>query len=58
MSKPKLIWIASMVFGVGGWMVTLAGWEAALTPVSLGGLLMILGSVTASALGGSIIKPK
>lgn len=55
---PKKLWITSLVGGIGGWMITLPSWSAALTPVSLGGLLLVLGSITATALGGSLIKPK
>lgn len=41
-------WILGLLGAVGGWMVTLPGWQAATTPVSLGGLLIILGGLGAS----------
>jgi hypothetical protein len=48
--------IASLLCGVGGWMITLSSWSAAITPVSMGGLLMIVGSVVAAWLGKSPLK--
>jgi hypothetical protein len=56
--NPKLLLIASLVGGLGGWMMTLASWHAALTPTSIGGLFVVLASITATAMGQSIIKPK
>ncbi len=46
-------WILGALGAVGGWLVTLPGWQAATTPVSLGGLLIILGGLGAS---GTLIK--
>jgi hypothetical protein len=51
-----LLLLASLVCGIGGWMITLPSWNAALTPVSIGGLLIILGGVVAAWLGKSPIK--
>jgi hypothetical protein len=56
--NPKLLWAASMLAGIGGWMAVLPNWAAACTPVSIGGLMLIVGSITATAFGGSVIKPK
>jgi len=55
--KPIVVWLASMIFGIGGWMVVLKDWSDADTPGAVGGLLMIVASITAPAFGGSIIKP-
>lgn len=55
--KWLFIYIASLSFGLGGWMVALPEWTDATSPAAVGGLLMILASITAPALGGSIIKP-
>jgi hypothetical protein len=55
--KSLILWGASCLFSVGGWIVALPNWAAATTPAAFGGLLMILASVTATALGGSIVKP-
>lgn len=41
-------WILGVLGAIGGWMVTLPGWPAATTPVSLGGLLIILGGLGVS----------
>jgi len=55
--KSVIVWIASLIFGLGGWMVVLKDWTDADTPGAVGGLLMIIASITAPAFGGSIIKP-
>jgi hypothetical protein len=56
MRASIVLLIASIAFGMGGWMVTLPGWASALTPVSMGGLLMIVGSIVAAWLGKSPIQ--
>lgn len=53
---PWFIYIASLIAGVGGWLYSLPAWTAAMAPQSIGGLLLIVASVTATASGGSIIK--
>lgn len=59
MAKYKwlFIYLASLIFGLGGWMVALPTWTDATSPAAVGGLLMILASITAPAFGGSVIKP-
>jgi hypothetical protein len=56
--KPQsmIILVLSILFSIGGWMVTLQTWSDALQPQNLGGLLMILASLFASALGVTIIR--
>jgi hypothetical protein len=56
--KPKsiIILVLSVLFAIGGWMIILPTWPAALLPQNMGGLLMILVSIAASALGVTIIK--
>ncbi len=54
--NPKLVLIGSLILGIGGWMVTLANWSEALTPVSMGGLLMIVGGVFAPSTVKSIFN--
>jgi hypothetical protein len=49
--------VASLIAGIGGWMVTLASWSVALTTINLGGLLVILAGVVVAWLGKSPIKP-
>ena len=56
MNLSKLLLIASLIAGIGGWMVTLSNWAAACTPVNVGGLLMIVGGVVAAWLGKSPLK--
>jgi len=58
MNASMLLLIASIIAGIGGWMITLSSWAAASTPVSMGGLLMIIGSVVAAWLGKSPLKGK
>jgi uncharacterized membrane protein len=55
--NPWFIYAASIVAGFGGWLYALPTWSAASTPQAIGGLLLIVASVTATASGGSIIKP-
>lgn len=42
---------AALAGGLGGWVVTLPTWNAALTPIAFGGLLMILASVFGGVFG-------
>jgi hypothetical protein len=56
--NPKFVFIGAILLGLGGWMVTLGSWNVALTPVNLGGLLMVMGSILAPALSKSIVKDK
>jgi hypothetical protein len=57
--SPKMVFIGALLLGIGGWLITLDTWLAASTPVAIGGLFMILGSILAPALSkGSIITPK
>jgi len=55
-SQSIIILSLSVLFSFGGWCVTLQTWADALHPQMIGGLLMILVSVAASALGVTIIK--
>ena len=57
MNLSKLLLFASLIAGLGGWMITLANWNEAFLPVSLGGLLVIEGGVVCAWLGQSPIKP-
>lgn len=58
MNTSLILLIASIIAGIGGWMITLSDWASATTPVSIGGLLMIVGSVIAAWLGKSPISIK
>ena len=58
MNASIILLIASIIAGIGGWMITLVDWASATTPVSIGGLLMIVGSVLAAWLGKSPLNPK
>jgi len=58
MMLSKILLISSLLFGMGGWLATLPTWSAALTPISMGGLFMIIGSIVAAWLGQSPIKGK
>jgi hypothetical protein len=53
-----LLLIASIIVGIGGWMVTLQTWQQATNPVPMGGLLMIIGGVLCAWLGQSPLKGK
>jgi hypothetical protein len=55
--NPWFIYGSSLIAGFGGWLYSLPNWTAAGTTQAIGGLLLIVGSVTATAVGGSIIKP-
>lgn len=56
MKLSIVLLVASLICGIGGWAVTLPSWTAAVTPVSIGGLLMVLGGVIAAWIGKSPIK--
>lgn len=56
MKSSVVLLIASIISGIGGWMITLPSWVAAGTPVSMGGLCMIVGSVVCAWLGKSPLK--
>lgn len=49
--KFQLKLAAALAAGLGGWVVTLTSWSAALTPIAMGGLLMIIGSVLGGVFG-------
>ena len=55
--KPSSLFLAaSLLCGIGGWIITLANWNAATTPVAIGGLLMIVGSIVCAWLNKSPLK--
>ncbi|MFA5407441.1 MAG: hypothetical protein WC343_01570 [Bacilli bacterium] len=56
MNASIILLIASIVAGIGGWMITLPNWTAATTPVSMGGLCLIVGSVVCAWLGKSPLR--
>lgn len=56
MNRSILLLAASIIAGVGGWLITLSTWGAALTPAAIGGLLIILGGVVCAWLGKSPLK--
>lgn len=56
MNLSKLFLYASLLAGLGGWMITLQSWSAALTPVSIGGLLVVEAGVVCAWLGKSPLK--
>jgi hypothetical protein len=55
--NPWFIYAASVMAGFGGWLYALPTWTAAGSPQAIGGLMLIIGSISATAAGGSIIKP-
>jgi hypothetical protein len=57
MHKSLGILLFSVLFSLGGWIVTLETWADALQPVRMGGLIMIIGSVGAAWLAEPLIKP-
>lgn len=58
MTKDRVIAALAILLAVGGWLVTLDSWSVALEIKNVGGLLMIVCPVAATALGGSIKLPK
>lgn len=56
MNLSKLFLFASLIAGLGGWMITLPTWSAAFTPVSFGGLLAVEAGVICAWLGKSPLK--
>lgn len=57
MKLSIVLLVASLVMALGGWMMTLKTWDAALLPLAMGGLLFNLGGVVVAWLGKSPIKP-
>ena len=56
MKLSILVLVASLLMAIGGWVITLPSWQAALAPVSMGGLLTGIGGVILAWLGKSPIK--
>ncbi len=58
MKLSMVVLVASLLMAIGGWIITLPTWQAACTPVSMGGLLTGVGGVILAWLGKSPIKPR
>jgi len=40
--KRELLFVASLLITLGGWILTLPSWHAAITPAAIGGLFILL----------------